>query len=147
MDPRIRGIFTLIMGLRKPWNNIRFREFNYSIISKCVNSSKVYVQLLQLNDFKSVKVIQCKVEIDRLIRKCGMFSHTLDVYNGKYSYIDEVTHEACQRMHSYGTFELSGTYIIGLKSNQTTTRPVILAGHVDTDGTCYGGAYFDPYGT
>jgi len=108
-----------------------------------VNSSKVYVQLLQLNNFKSVKVIQCKVEIDRLIRKCGMFSHTMDVYNGKYSYINEVIYEACQRMHSCGTFELSGTYITG--SNQTTTCLVILAGHVNTDGTCYGVAYSDPW--
>jgi len=64
--------------------------------------------------------------------------------NGKYSYIDEVTHESCQRMHSYGIFELSGTYITGLKSNQITTRPVILAGHIDTDETCYGGVYSDP---
>jgi len=165
MDPRIKGItaiFILIMWAREIHGIIGYdcgsASANLTTLSlinveecdiplQSVNSSKVYVQLLQLNDFKSVKVIQCKVEIDRLVRKCGMFSHTMDVYNGKYSYIDEVTHEACQRMHSYGTFELSGTYITGLKSNQTTTRPVILAGHVDTDGTCYGGAYSDPYGT
>ncbi|KYQ50688.1 hypothetical protein ALC60_10231 [Trachymyrmex zeteki] len=98
-----------------------------------VNSTKVYVQLLQVNDFKSVRVIQCKIEIDRLVRKCGMFSHTMDVYNGKHSYIIEVSREACQR--TYGSFELSGTYITGLKSNQTATRPVFLADHVNVDGT------------
>lgn len=112
-----------------------------------VNSSRVYIQLLQINEFDSVKVIQCKVEIDRLIKKCGMFSHTMDVFNGKYSFIQEVTREACHRMHAYGTYQLTGTYITGLKSNQTITRPLILAGHVDADGSCSGGAYSDPYGT
>jgi hypothetical protein len=60
-------------------------------IEKCdiphqeVNSSKVYVQLLQINDFDFVRVIQCKVEIDRIVKKCGMFSHTMDVFNGKHA--------------------------------------------------------------
>lgn len=112
-----------------------------------VNASKVYIQLLQINEFQSVKVIQCKVEIDRLIKKCGMFSHTMDVFNGKYAYVEEVSREACQRMHSYGSFQISNTLITGIKSNQTTTRPVVLAGHVNNDGSCDGSAYSDPYGT
>jgi len=74
------------------------------IPKQSVNSSRVYIQLLQINEFDSVKVIQCKVEIDRLIRKCGMFSHSMGVFNGKYSFIQEVTREACRRMHTYGTF-------------------------------------------
>ncbi|KAL6419062.1 hypothetical protein ACFW04_011596 [Cataglyphis niger] len=112
-----------------------------------VNSSRTYIQLLQINEFESVKVIQCKVEIDRLIRKCGMFSHSMDVFNGKYAYVQEVSREACRRMHTYGSFQLAETFITGLKSNQSATRPVTLAGHVDTDGSCSGGTYSDPYGT
>lgn len=112
-----------------------------------VNSTRVYIQLLQINEFDSVKVLQCKVEIDRLIRKCGMFSHSMDVYNGKYAYIKEVSREACRRMHFYGSFEIENVVITGLKTNHTTTRPVTLAGHVDHDGSCYGTAYSDPYGT
>lgn len=112
-----------------------------------VNSTKTLIQLLQIEEFKSLKVIQCKVEIDRTVRKCGMFSHTMDVHNGKYAYIHEVSQGVCQRLHSYGSFELSGTFITGLKSNETTTRPIVLAGHVDNDGECSGGAYSDPYGT
>ncbi|KAL6421533.1 hypothetical protein ACFW04_014292 [Cataglyphis niger] len=100
-----------------------------------VNSSRTYIQLLQINEFESVKVIQCKVEIDRLIRKCGMFSHSMDVFNGKYAYVQEVSREACRRMHTYGSFQLAETFITGLKSNQSATRPVTLAGHVDTDGS------------
>jgi len=107
MDPRIKriiAIFILIMWAREIYGIIGYdcesafanlTTLSLINVEECdvplqsVNSSKVYVQLLQLNDFKSVKVIQYKVEIDRLIRKCGMFFHTMDVYNGKYSYIDE----------------------------------------------------------
>ncbi|KYN12133.1 hypothetical protein ALC57_15695 [Trachymyrmex cornetzi] len=116
------------------------------IPQQIVNSSKIYVQLLQLNDFKSVNVIQCKIEIDRTIKKCGMFSHTMDVHNGQFSYIAKVSREACQRMHIYGSFEIAGTHVTGLKSNQTSSRPIILAGHVDHDGACAGSVYSDPYG-
>jgi len=110
-----------------------------------VNSTQVYIQLLQLDDFKIIKVIQCKIEINRIIKKCGMFSHTMDVHNGKYSYIDEVSREACQRMHTSGNFDLAGTLITGLKSNQTATRSLVLAGYVDNDGRCSEAAYSDPY--
>ena len=52
-----------------------------------VNSTKVYVQLLQLNDFKAVKMIQCKLEIDHTVR-CGIFSHILDVHSSKQEWIE-----------------------------------------------------------
>jgi len=36
-----------------------------------------------------------------------MFSHTMDVHNGKYSYIEEVSREAYRRMqHVYENFEM-----------------------------------------
>jgi hypothetical protein len=81
-----------------------------------VNSSKVYVRLLQINDFDSVRIIQCKVEIDRIVKRCGMFSHTMDVFNGKHAYIQEISREACQQMHFYGTYQIGTTHIVGLKS-------------------------------
>ncbi|XP_067209354.1 uncharacterized protein [Linepithema humile] len=112
-----------------------------------VAAQKIYIQLLQINEFTSARVIQCKIEIDRLIRRCGMFSHSMDVYNGKHAYIEEVSRDACQRMHMYGTYEIGNTRITGLKSNQTATRPVTLAGHVNNDGTCSGTTYSDPFGT
>lgn len=114
---------------------------------KEIKSDQVYVQLLQVNDFEAVHVIQCKIEIDRLVKKCGMFSHTMDVHNGKYSYIEETNRETCKRMHNYGTYQLGHILITGLKSNHTITRPITLAGQVDNYGECFGGAYSDPYGT
>ncbi|XP_067209983.1 uncharacterized protein [Linepithema humile] len=76
-----------------------------------------------------------------------MFSHSMDVHNGKHAYIEEVSREACQKMHNYGTYQIGNTHIVGLKSNQTATRPVTLAGQVNLDGSCSGTTYSDPYGT
>ena len=163
MDPRIKELTTIliisvlarsthgIIGYDCGSASANLTTLSLISIEECdippqkVNS--VYVQLLQINEFKSVKVIQCKVEINRSIKKCGMFSHAMDVYNGKFSYIEEISKEACQRMHVYGTYEIAGTHIVQLKSNQSVSRPITLAGHVENDGTCSGSAYSDPYGT
>jgi len=112
-----------------------------------VETSKVYIQLLQINEFSKVKVFQCKIEIDRLVKRCGMFSHTMDVRNGKHAYVQEVSRDACIRMHTYGTYEAGFMHITGLKSNQTSTRPITLAGHLNDNGECSGTTYSDPFGT
>jgi len=95
-----------------------------------VISTKIYVQLFQLNDFNSVKVIQCKIEIDHTVKKCEMFSHTSDVFNGQFSYIADVSREACREMHTYGTFKIAETHRTELQSNQTASRPIVIADHV-----------------
>jgi len=112
-----------------------------------VNKSSKYIQLIQINEFKSVRVIQCKVEIDRTVKRCGMFSHTMDVENGKYAYIQETSREACKRMHILGYFRMGHVYITGLKSNSSDSRPATLAGKLGSDGSCSGSAYSDPYGS
>lgn len=112
-----------------------------------IDKSTKYIQLVQVNEFKTVQVRQCKVEIDRTIKKCGMFSHTMDVHNGKYSYIEETPREACNKMHLIGMHRIGDIIINNLAVNQTISRPVTLAGRVDTDGTCHGATYSDPYGT
>jgi len=80
-------------------------------------------------------VIQCKVEIDRTIKKCGMFSHTMDVKNGKYkySYIQETSCEACKRMHILGYFRMGHVYIIRLKSNLSDSQSATLTRKLTMD--------------
>jgi len=112
-----------------------------------VNKSLKYIQLIQINKFKSVRVIQCKMEIDRTVKKCGMFSHTMDVENGKYSYIQETSREACKYMYILGYFRMGHVYITGLKSNPSDSRPATLAGKLGSDESCTGSAYSDPYGS
>lgn len=68
-----------------------------------------------------------------------MFSHTLDVQNGKYSYIQETNHEECERLHIFHYFRMGHIYINGLiKSNSFSSY------QVDNDGTCNGGTYNMP---
>ncbi|EFN88676.1 hypothetical protein EAI_15385, partial [Harpegnathos saltator] len=94
----------------------------------------------------SVMVRQCKVEIDCIVRRCGMHSHTMDVANGKYVYIQETSRQECLRMHWHSTARIGTTCITRLKINQTISRPITLAGKVENDGTCYGSAFAGDYG-
>lgn len=112
-----------------------------------VNVTRTYIQLIQINEYSSIKVRQCKVEIYRTVRRCGMFSHTTDVSNGEYGYIESVSREICLQMYRYGNMRIGKTEVTGITPNQTITRPVLIAGTVNNDGKCEGSSYSDPYGT
>lgn len=71
-----------------------------------IKTDSHYIQLLQLDDFSTVTVIQCKVEIRRTLYKCGMFSHTSIVPYGTNEYIYEISNEACKDLHRHGSFSL-----------------------------------------
>lgn len=164
MNPRIRGITAILLiawayeahgiigyDCGSPLANLT--TVSLLNIEECdippqnVNTSLIYIQLVQINEYNTARVIQCKVEIDRTVKKCGMFSHTMDVLNGKYAYIEETSREACQRMHLLGIYRIGQTFINGLRSNQTISRPITIAGSLDNDGSCQGSAYTDPYGS
>ena len=63
-----------------------------------------------------------------------MFSHTMDVHNGKYSYIQETSREACEKMHIMGYLQMGHIHITELKSNHTDSRAATLVGQMDNDG-------------
>ena len=86
----ITVIYILIMWTQGTYGIIgllfRNSKFNYVITNKRRRvlhsphrmlsfSSKVYIQVFQLNDFKCVKIIQCKIEIDRTVKRCGVFTY------------------------------------------------------------------------
>ena len=113
-----------------------------------VQVDKVYVQLLQLSSFTLTKIIQCKIEVDRVIEYCGMHSHTSTVTNGFREYIQEISREQCNSMHNTGIFMVSpNIQISGLKVNRTSSHSVILAGSTQTNGQCAGSQYSDLFGT
>ena len=58
-----------------------------------LNITKRYIQLVQINDYISTKVFQCKLEVDRTTYECGMFSHNSIVENGESEYIREISRE------------------------------------------------------
>ena len=112
-------------------------------------TENTHVQLLQLSDFDKTRVIQCKIEIDRIIYYCGMHSHVSIVHGGRRVYLQETAASNCRRIHETGAIDLGGRdgYITGLKPNSSSTRSITLAGHTSVDGRCSGAQYSDPYGT
>ena len=107
-----------------------------------------YLQLLQINEYASTHVIQCKLEVHRTIYYCGSFSHNSIVLNGKNEYIQDISKEAYELLHRYGTYSLPNTKIIkGVRPNSTVTHSIVLAGSLTTEGKCSGAGYSDPYGT
>ena len=111
-----------------------------------LNVTTVQVQFLQVNEFGFVHIKQCKIEVDRDIYHCGMYSHNSVIRNGKASYVMDVSRDMCDRMHLYGTFEVERVILSGAISNGTRSYSVTLAGSLTTEGKCSAGMYSDPYG-
>ena len=63
------------------------------------NITQQYLQLLQINEYASTRVIQCKLEIHRTVYYCGSFSHISVVLNGENEYIQDVSKEACEMLY------------------------------------------------
>jgi len=111
------------------------------------DQTEAYIQLMQVSDFDKTSVIQCQVEIDRMVFYCGMHSHVSIVNNGRKQYTQEMGADACQRLHETGSMRLSSTIIDRITGNSTNRRSVMLAGRVTGDGSCHGAQYSDGYGS
>lgn len=114
------------------------------------NTTQIPLQLLQLSDYTSTEVIQCKVEISRTAYYCGMHSHISLVSNGKAEYLHDTKYDACLRMFQYGSFQLDvgprDYPLKGIKANQTTSFSYTMAGEIYDNGACEGVKFEDPYG-
>lgn len=124
---------------------------NCDIPQPTVNSTRKYINLIQLNHFMDTKVIQCKVQISRTVYRCGMWSHVSVVNNGYNEYMLDLDGQTCKDLHKYGELRISSgegaKSFRQIKMNQTTVRPVTLAGRVENDGECIPATYSDAYGT
>lgn len=110
----------------------------------------VYIQLLQLSKYNYANVIQCKVEMHRVVHYCGMHSHISAVRAGEATFIEEIGYERCKEMHQQrsAAFAFNEDSVVkGLETNKTNYRSITLAGTLSFDGKCKGGKYSDPYGT
>ena len=109
--------------------------------------SNTTIELLQLAEFKTNYVIQCKIEIRRTIYHCGMFSHLGPVENGLQEYLYDVSAEQCRFIHNTGIFKYDNFHTIAnIKINQTKTVGIDLAGKIEGK-SCSGGTYADDYGS
>ncbi|KAL7299003.1 hypothetical protein TKK_0008099 [Trichogramma kaykai] len=106
-----------------------------------------YIQLLQINNFERVNVVQCKVEIQRNIFYCGKLDHLFAVNHGTAEYVHEVSKQACEQVANSGVFYFGHHMITGVKMNQTTSHSLNLAGSAANNGVCTRGNYADPYGS
>ncbi|XP_067212969.1 uncharacterized protein [Linepithema humile] len=111
------------------------------------NREETYIQLLQLSDFHRIKIIQCKVEIDRIVYHCGMHSHISIVHNGQRNYVQEIGSIGCSRLHETGTVVIGNAIIDRVPQNRTSRHSITLAGSVATDGRCSGAQYTDGQGS
>lgn len=108
----------------------------------------VYLQLMQFNEFGYTEAIQCRIEIDRTIYRCGMFSHVSAVSNGRRVYNREISRDHCKKAQELGTIFLGNNALIdSLKRNATTAISLTFAGTLANDGGCQGTTFSDPYGT
>jgi hypothetical protein len=113
-----------------------------------INIMKTYVQLLQINEYSEINIIQCKIEIHRTVYHCGIHSHISIVLNGENEYIHDINKRECKDLHRTGIFSLDNSQIIqGIAVNNTYTYSVLFAGSVTYEGNCNGADYSDPFGT
>lgn len=112
-----------------------------------LNVTTERIQFLQINEYATVHVRQCKIEVRRTVLRCGMHSHVSNVDGGKASYILEISREACERAQQYSTFQVDQVQFAGARPNQTQSFPATLIGWVGTDGSCEGVSYTDPFGS
>lgn len=110
-------------------------------------SVDVNIQLLQIVEFASIPVVQCKLEVHREVHKCSVFDYLLPVENGIQQYIHEIGRDACQLLHQTGNLKFMDQHIItNVRVNQSQTFSLTFAGSA-SDSSCNGAPYADFYGS
>ena len=77
-----------------------------------------------------------------------MHSHISIVANGHSEYIQDVTRDQCNQIHTMGKFLVaSSLQMPKLTVTETSFYSATLAGSVKTNGDCTGTQFSAPYGT
>lgn len=109
---------------------------------------EVYVQLMQTSEYETTTITQCKVEVDRTVYHCGMWSHLSIAPGGRREYIMEIGMAACKKLYETGTITIGNSLLSMLTRNATNRRSAILAGTIHSDFRCGGVAHYsDAYGS
>ena len=103
------------------------------------------IQLLQIKIFQEVKIIQCKIEVRRMVQQCSIFGYSIPDDQGEADFLHETSRDLCEQLHLTGTFTYADRHVIsGLTVNGSRTIPITFAGNAEK---CKGAPYTDPYGT
>ncbi|EFN77143.1 hypothetical protein EAI_08677 [Harpegnathos saltator] len=109
-------------------------------------STTTYIQPLQAAEYSRIRIISCRVEIDRHLFYCC--SHISLIQGGHRKYIIDLDQSSYTKMHATGSFSYGpNAPVIDLLSNATNYRTLTLAGTASVDGTCKGTQFSDYYGT
>lgn len=113
-----------------------------------VVETKTFIgQLVQTKLYEHRTVFQCKVKVQRTIRRCGWFNNLKPVENGLQEFLLDISREQCKKMHDTRSFAYDSQHILtDLKINETSTRSMALAGNAVED-KCNVGSYSDRFGT
>lgn len=110
------------------------------------NSTQTYIELLQVAEYRSIHVIQCKIEIRRTVYYCGWLDHLIPAANGEQEYLHDTSRDICQKLHETGTFMWDPAhYITDLKVNNSRTTGVDFAGKAGNK-ECKGATFADSFG-
>ncbi|KAL7286444.1 hypothetical protein TKK_0019392 [Trichogramma kaykai] len=130
------------------------RKISLNHVAECkiphteIKTEATQVQLLQLDNYQEIRVIQCKINIKRQIYHCGMHSHSSIVENGVAKFLQEMNHLSCAQLHLSRSYSYERKLTVSnLPVNATIKKPFIAAGTVDKEGHCSGEEYSDPFGS
>ncbi|UHR49731.1 MAG: hypothetical protein [Hangzhou altica cyanea chuvirus 1] len=154
------GVFRLVFSIIAydcTGSHLNVSTININYIRPCITkNSKTSItseefQLLEMNDLTHTTVYSCIVEINRLIQYCGMHSHVSAVSNGMANYIYTLGRDQCVEAHKTGRVYINarpGKPVVfsNLKSDTSVLQPVTLAGSINSDYSCQGTYYADPFG-
>lgn len=105
---------------------------------------KVQLQLLQTNEYWSLYVKQCSIEVKGIVTRCGLIADYV-VAGGFAEYFYEPKREECKYLHERGRIVFGKQEMTSLKRNSSETRTVTLEGSVKTDGSCTGEDFSDGF--
>lgn len=112
-----------------------------------VQSTESDIAVLILNEYKQTDIIQCKVEIRRIISHCGMSSHNSIVKDGLSEYMYPMTRKQCETAHKEHFVKIGKFKVDGLSVNNVTTKSIKFAGTIENNGYCDGVYYSDLFGS
>lgn len=107
------------------------------------NTTETTVQVIRKNRFLKVEVFQCSMLVDQEIFRCGMFSHSTQVYNGRQKFRVPLSRHQCDDLiqNNRLVYPNRNDFVITLTPDELNSGTVYIAGHVDAEGQCEGTSF------
>lgn len=104
-------------------------------------TEEVHIQLLQRSLYEAVNVFSCRVQVDQSIKRCEMFSHSIDLHEGESRFTKIMSREICLNMIRYNQLQYDNIIVRDLIVNATNYRSLTVARNLSEKGKCDGAGY------